>query len=147
MNITRLFQRVASLPGLAWLSSRGTNQSTTEDLTFVPQRNQILGTQVEITTTSSGIVLPDQQGMKASIFVLIESVGPEVKDYRPGDVVLPYKSNQIFLRGGYHRLILEDKEVLAVAKNLPLSRLSVGGKPLQASADGKFELPAVQSAA
>ena len=84
MNITRLFQRVASLPGLAWLSSRGTNQSTTEDLTFVPQRNQILGTQVEITTTSSGIVLPDQQGMKASIFVLIESVGPEVTVRAPG---------------------------------------------------------------
>ena len=146
MNITRLFQRVASLPGLSWLSSREANSSTGE-IRFIPQRNQILGTQVEITTTVSGIVLPDQQGMKASIFVLIESVGPDVRDYKPGDIVLPYKSNQIFLRGGYHRLILEDKEVLAVAENLPLDRLSVGGKPLKATADGKFSLPAVQSAA
>jgi len=89
--------------------------------------------------------MPDQQGMKASIFVLIESVGSNVKGYKAGDVVLPYKSNQIFLRGGYHRLIFEDKEVLAVAKNLPLDRLSVGGKPLKPTADGKFELPAVQS--
>ena len=146
MNITRLFQRVASLPGLSWLSSREANSSTGE-IRFIPQRNQILGTQVEITTTVSGIVLPDQQGMKASIFVLIESVGPDVRGYKPGDIVLPYKSNQIFLRGGYHRLILEDKEVLAVAENLPLDRLSVGGKPLKAMADGKFSLPAVQSAA
>ena len=117
----------------------------TDLVKFVPQRNQILGTQVEITATASGIVLPDQQGMKASIFVLIEAVGPEVKDYKPGDVVLPYKSNQIFLRGGYHRLILEDKEVLALAKDLPLERLSVGGKPLKPTEEGKFELPAVQS--
>jgi len=146
VNITRLFQRVASLPGLSWLSSREANSSTGE-IRFIPQRNQILGTQVEITTTVSGIVLPDQQGMKASIFVLIESVGPDVRGYKPGDIVLPYKSNQIFLRGGYHRLILEDKEVLAVAENLPLDRLSVGGKPLKAMADGKFSLPAVQSAA
>ena len=146
MNITRLFQRVASLPGLSWLSSREVNSSTGE-MRFIPQRNQILGTRVEITTTVSGIVLPDQQDMKASIFVLIESVGPDVRGYKPGDIVLPYKSNQIFLRGGYHRLILEDKEVLAVAENLPLDRLSVGGKPLKAMADGKFSLPAVQSAA
>jgi len=146
VNITRLFQRVASLPGLSWLSSREVNSSTGE-MRFIPQRNQILGTRVEITTTVSGIVLPDQQDMKASIFVLIESVGPDVRGYKPGDIVLPYKSNQIFLRGGYHRLILEDKEVLAVAENLPLDRLSVGGKPLKAMADGKFSLPAVQSAA
>ena len=116
-----------------------------KEVTFVPQRNQILGTQVEITATASGLVMPDQQAMKASIFVLIEAVGPDVKDYQAGDVVLPYKSNQIFLRGGYHRLIFEDKEVLAVAKDLPLDRLSVGGKPLKPGADGKFELPAVQS--
>ena len=64
---------------------------------------------------------------------------------KPGDVVLPYKSNQIFLRGGYHRLIFEDKEVLALAKDLPLERLSVGGKPLKPTEEGKFELPAVQS--
>ena len=68
-----------------------------------------------------------------------------MKDYKPGDVVLPYKSNQIFLRGGYHRLIFEDKEVLALAKDLPLERLSVGGKPLKPTEEGKFELPAVQS--
>ncbi len=113
----------------------------TDPVKFVPQRNQILGTQVEITATEGGLVMPDQQGMKASIFVLIEAVGPDVKDYKVGDVVLPYKSNQIFLRGGYHRLIFEDKEVLAIAKDLPLNRLSVGGKPLKPAGDGKFSLP------
>jgi co-chaperonin GroES (HSP10) len=108
---------------------------------FIPQHNQILGVQVEITETESGIVMPDQQAIKASIFVLIQAVGPEVKDYKVGDIVLPYKSNQIFLRGGYHRLIFEDKEVLALAQDLPLERISVGGKPLKPAENGKFALP------
>jgi hypothetical protein len=64
-----------------------------------------------------------------------------VKDYKVGDVVMPYKTNQIFLRGGYHKLILEDKDILAVVEELPLERLSVGGKPLKPAEDGKFALP------
>ncbi len=108
---------------------------------IVPKRNQILGTQVEITIAASGIILPDQERMKASIFILIEAVGEGVKDYKVGDVVMPYKSNNIFLRGGYHKLIMAEEDILAVVEDLPLDRLSVGGKPLRPAEDGKFALP------
>jgi co-chaperonin GroES (HSP10) len=108
---------------------------------IVPKKNQILGTQVEITLTASGILMPDQQAMKASIFVLVEAVGPDVKDYKVGDVVMPYKSNQIFLRGGYHKLIMAEDDILAIVEDLPLDRLSVGGKPLKPAEDGNFALP------
>jgi len=108
---------------------------------IVPKKNQILGTQVEITLTASGILMPDQQAMKASIFVLVEAVGPDVKDYKVGDVIMPYKTNQIFLRGGYHKLIFKEEDILAGVEDLPLDRLSVGGKPLKPAGDGKFSLP------
>lgn len=111
---------------------------------ITPKKNQVLGTQVEIVATESGIVLPDQERMKASIFLLIEAVGPDVKGYKAGDVVLPHKTNQIFLRGGYHRLIMSEDDILAVVEDLPLDRLSVGGKPLKPAEDGKFSLPALQ---
>lgn len=110
---------------------------------ITPKRNQIIGTQVEITLTASGILMPDQQGMKASIFVLVEAVGEAVKGYKPGDVVMPYKTNQIFLRGGYHRLIMAEDDILALVEDLPLDRISVGGKPLKPDADGNHALPAV----
>jgi co-chaperonin GroES (HSP10) len=108
---------------------------------IVPLKNQIIGIGVEITMTVSGIVLPDQQGMKATVFMLIEAVGPDVKDYKVGDVVLAYKVSQIYLRGGYHKTIFDDKEILAVIQDLPLDRLSVDGKPLKPAEDGRFALP------
>jgi hypothetical protein len=54
---------------------------------------------------------------------------------------MPYKTNQIFLRGGYHKLIFKEEDILAGVEDLPLDRLSVGGKPLKPAGDGKFSLP------
>jgi len=110
---------------------------------WLPQRNRIVGTQVEITMTAGGIFLPDAQGLKATIFALIELVGPDVALYKPGDIVMPRKSDQIYLRGGYHRLVFEDVDVIVLGQDLPLDRISVGGKPLKPTADGKFVLPEV----
>lgn len=109
-----------------------------------PVKNQIVGATIEITLTDTGIVLPDRLGQKFTKFAHIWSVGPDVTDYKVGDVVLPYKSNEVHLRDGFECLIFEDKEVISFVKDLPLNRLSVGGKPLKPGEDGKFSLPQVE---
>lgn len=95
-----------------------------------PKGKQVIGRIVDIVSTKSGISLPDSQMKGVTIFVLLDEVGPEVTNYKAGEIVLPHHVNHVFLRGGtYHRVIFEDKEILGVMEDVPLDQMTVDGKP------------------
>jgi hypothetical protein len=97
---------------------------------LIPKRNQVVGHVVDINATKSGIALPDTQMKGVTIFVQIESVGSDVKDYKEGDIVLPHHINHVFLRGGtFHRVIFKDEEILGVIEDVSLDQMTIDGKP------------------
>lgn len=97
---------------------------------LTPKKDQIVARTVDFVKSSAGLVFPEiKGGTKATIFALIESVGPDVKSYKPGQVVLCQRHNQIFLRDGFHRLIFPEEEILSAVDDLDLSLCSISGMP------------------
>lgn len=104
---------------------------------IVPKYGQVMGRVADLARTKSGIEMPNMGPKGVTIFVLIDSVGPDVKDYKPGDVVLPHHINHIVLRGGqYHRVIFDQKEILCTMEDVPLDQFSVAGGEELTSAIG-----------
>jgi len=103
---------------------------------LTPKKHQVVGRIVDFTMTKGGIVMPDTQMKGVTVFVLLDAVGSEVTDYKPGDVVLPHHINHVYLRGGsFHRVIFEDKDILATIEDLPMDLISIDGKPVEASTE------------
>ena len=99
-----------------------------------PKKNQVIGRIVDIALTKSGIALPDTQMKGVTIFVVLDRVGPDVTEYKAGEVVLPRHVNHIWLRGGVlHRVIFEDKDILATVEDVPIDQITIDGKPVSVS--------------
>jgi len=103
---------------------------------LVPKKNQVTGRIVDIVVTKSGIALPDTQMKGVTVFVLLDKVGPDVKDYKPGDIVLPHHINHVYLRGGaFHRVIFKDEEILGTMEDVDLDQMTIDGKPASQMVD------------
>lgn len=101
---------------------------------IIPKRDQVLGRTVDVVRSESGLELPATQN-NATILVLIDAVGPDVKGYEPGQLVAPHHLNHIYMRGGFHRVIFSADEILAVVEDIATTQLSIdGGRPEEASA-------------
>ena len=94
---------------------------------IIPKKNQLVGRTVDIVQSVGGLALPDAQNRGVTVFAVIDDVGPDVTEYKVGQIVLPHHLNHIYVRGGFHRVIFEDKEVLAVVEGLSEGQLSIGG--------------------
>jgi len=107
-----------------------------------PKRNQVVARTVDVIRTKGGLELPASQN-NATVFALIESVGDDVADpdYIPGALVVPHHFNHIYVRGGFHRIVFSDTEILGVVEDVEQSQLSVDGAP--ASSNGQREVGGV----
>ena len=97
---------------------------------IIPKKNQILGRTVDVVRSESGLELPATEN-NATIFVLIDAVGPDVTDpdYKEGAIVAPHHINHIYVRGGFHRIIFDDTEILGVVEGISEYEISIGGDP------------------
>jgi len=65
--------------------------------------------------------------MNTTVFVVIDAIGPDVKNFKEGDIVIPKLVNHIYLRDGFHRVLLEEETTLAKVDDLPIERLTIPG--------------------
>lgn len=103
-------------------------------ITIIPQKNLIRGRTVDVVKSEGGLTLPemDTRTRGVTIFVLIDAVGPDVTRYKPGQIVLPHNMNHIFVRGGFHQVILTEDEVWGVVEGIEERMISIGGaKPVE----------------
>lgn len=99
---------------------------------IVPKKSQVTGRVVDITMSKGGIVLPDSQMKGVTIFVVLDAIGPDVKDYKVGDIVLPRHINHVYLRGGaFHCVIFEEADILATVEDVPFDQITIDGKPVR----------------
>lgn len=62
---------------------------------------------------------------------LIEAVGPDVKDYLPGDIVVAIKVYDMFMHTGAHQVTFPADEVIQQVVDFDLSQfVGVDGKPV-----------------
>jgi hypothetical protein len=95
---------------------------------IIPKKDQVLGRTVDVVRSEGGLELPATQN-NATVLVLIDAVGPDVKGYEPGQLVAPHHLNHIYMRGGLHRVIFAADEILAVVEDVAHKQLSVDGAP------------------
>ena len=67
-------------------------------MNFEPRRDQAVG-RIVVRLTSSAIVRPDET-KNTTKFILIDAVGPDIKDLKVGDVVMPTAVSGISMEGG-----------------------------------------------
>lgn len=104
---------------------------------IVPQSNMVLGRIVDLTKTKGGLHMANTQAKGVTIFVLVDDIGPDVRNYKKGDVVVPHHVEHIWLRGGqHHRVVFEDTAVRALVEDVDLSQFTVEGEEASHSAAG-----------
>jgi len=96
---------------------------------IIPKKDQVLGRTVDVVRSAGGIELPATQN-NATVLVLIDAVGPDVKGYEPGQLVAPHHLNHIYMRGGFHQVIFSCDKILAIVEDVDEGQLSIEGAPL-----------------
>ena len=81
-------------------------------MNFEPRRDQAVG-RIVVRLTSSAIVRPDET-KNTTKFILIDAVGPDVKDLKVGDIVMPTKVSGISMEGGASFRPMADDENIAL---------------------------------
>lgn len=79
---------------------------------FEPRRNQAVG-RIVVRLSHSTIVRPDET-KNTTKFILIDAVGPDVKDLKVGDIVMPTKVSGISMEGGASFRPMADDENIAL---------------------------------
>jgi hypothetical protein len=97
---------------------------------FVPKKSQMLGRLVQF-AAKGAIVLPEVQGQKESKIILIDRVGPHVKDYKPGDFVVPRKYEIVMLRGGVNWFVIDEADIIGGVEELSMDEITIDGQPAQ----------------
>jgi len=85
-------------------------------MNFQPRRDQAVG-RVVVRLPSSTIVRPDET-KNTTKFLLIDAVGPDLKDLKVGDVVLPTAISGISMEGGAaFRPMATDAQIALVVRD------------------------------
>lgn len=85
-------------------------------MNFEPRRDQAVG-RIVVRLTSSTIVRPDQT-KGTTKFMLVDAVGPDLKDVKVGDVVMPVTISGILMEGGVSfRPMAEDKNIALIIRD------------------------------
>ena len=80
-----------------------------------PTGATIVARLIDMQRTESGIIMPDTEIKGVTAFALVESIGPDVKRCKVGDIVLPRAVEHCWLRGGtFHRVLIQNDHVLAI---------------------------------
>jgi hypothetical protein len=107
-----------------------------------PQAATIIARLIDMQRTESGIIMPDTQIKGVTVFALVETIGPDVKRCKPGDIVLPRSVEHCWLRGGtFHRALIQDDQVVAIVKGgFDRERMKFVDERIAAGDDGKSRL-------
>jgi len=97
------------------------------NLTYKPKNQHILGRIIDFEQSTGGIVLPNSAVKNVTVLVLVDQVGPDVKNCKVGDVVLYLKMNHVFLRDGTHFAQLRDEDVICTVEGLDPKLLVIEG--------------------
>lgn len=94
-----------------------------------PFDNRITGRLVDVTTTEGGLSLPDTQVRGVTAFAIIDTVGPDVKRCKVGDIVVPETMGHIMTRGStFHRVAFRESDVICRVHDLDPSMISIQGE-------------------
>ena len=100
-----------------------------------PKWDFLVGRVVDVDKTANGLTLPDTKIQGLTMFCRVDAVGPDVKSCKPGDIILYFRCNHVWLRDRTHAIVIKDSEVLAVVQDLDLARCTIEGetKPAEPS--------------
>jgi hypothetical protein len=85
-------------------------------MNFQPRLDEVVG-RVVVRLTDSTIVRPDETKNTTKL-LLIDAVGPDIKDLKVGDIVLPTTINGISLEGGASfRPMAENKNIKLIVRD------------------------------
>lgn len=90
---------------------------------YQPCADNIIASIVDLKESKGGLVLPTNSGRNVTMLARVESVGPEVKRCKAGDVVVYHRCNFIVLRDGTQRITFLDSEVLCTVEGLDENRV------------------------
>jgi hypothetical protein len=83
---------------------------------FEPRHDEVVG-RIVVRLTDSAILRPDET-KNTTKFMLIDAVGPGIKDLKVGDVVMPTAISGISMEGGASfRPMAEDKNIKIIARD------------------------------
>ena len=105
-----------------------------------PKGKWIVGRIVDIEQSKGGLTLATSEIKNVTVFLLVDKIGPDVKNAQPGDVILYKAMNHVFLRDGTHwAVVLDDEEnVIAKVMDLDENRIAIEG---QKRIDGSPAMP------
>ena len=85
-------------------------------MNFEPRRDHAVG-RIVIRNTTSTIIRPDET-KGATKLILIDAIGPDLKDLKVGDVVMPLAMSGIVMNAGASfRPMVEDKNIALVVRD------------------------------
>jgi co-chaperonin GroES (HSP10) len=76
----------------------------------IPKKTTIVGRLIDVKRKGT-IILPDKE-QKVTQLLLVDAVGPDVKECKVGDVICYLKANHFIMRDGTHYIITDDTQVL-----------------------------------
>lgn len=94
-----------------------------------PRGKMIVGRVVDTNKTEGGLHLATSEIRNITCFLLVDAVGPEVAQTKVGDIVLYKAGNHIWWRGGYHRLLVHEDEIMCDIEDLDMSTVLINGEP------------------
>ena len=85
-------------------------------MNFRPRNDQVVG-RIVVRLSSSAILRPDET-KNTTKFLLIDAVGPDIKDLKVGDVVMPIAVSGISMEGGASfRPMANDENIAIVVRD------------------------------
>jgi hypothetical protein len=101
-----------------------------------PVGKQIAGRIVDVVATKGGLELSSSRVQNVSVFVWIDRVGPEVDPkYTPGLIICHKQLSTVWLRDGTQFVVVEEKDVIAIVREIDLNGWTVGGKKFDKMAE------------
>jgi hypothetical protein len=85
---------------------------------LLPKGETIGGRVVDFVESDGGIALVEGEVRNVTIFLLVDSIGPQVERCKQGDVIAFHHASHVWTRAGHHFLIVQDKDVYAVVEGL-----------------------------
>ena len=94
-----------------------------------PKGKWLVGRIVDINQSKGGILLASSEVKNVTVFLLVDQVGPDVKNAKIGDVILYKSMNHVFTRDGQHwGVVLDDVDnIIATVTDLDPKAIVVEG--------------------
>ena len=95
-----------------------------------PKGRWMVGRVIDFDQSKGGIALATSEIKNVTVFLLVDKVGPDVKNAKVGDIILYKHMSHCWLRDGTHwGLVLDEPDiVIAEVTGIDLSRATIDGQ-------------------